>query len=478
MAAKRIPQLDPVSAANVDNGDSLVLFDAGADETKRVLRSNLLANNSGASVVGYTQGGSGASDRTVQSKLRDIVSVKDFGAVGDGVTDDTAAIQAALDAHDNVFVPAGTHRCDGTIVIAQNKTLVVEGSLYRLSAYSASTRPVVKLFGNYAALFGYGVGSVVGSQNDSPNGVVLWGAEDPTTEYTGFRFATVHNLRIIAFGPTGSSKGLALQNSQYWIGGALYDGHFSNLHIRNAKTSIYLNRISNANTFNNINAWNTELSIHCDGVSGGLVTDCNFSNLFTDGSSSVHQYGVLATFTLHTNFVNMNGEAGAGRLANIDNTCSRITFIGVDNHSLPPIFNAAFSFYTTNGTVTARDLSADTLEGGSLTVVGGTTRFAEVDVGGNYNRLDIRTDLSAFSGSGGVSFRPANVPGSGTAQYWTYFRDITSGAGTTKHNVAVDGDFRAASFGIAGGSSGASGTFTTTDGKTVTVTNGIITAIV
>jgi hypothetical protein len=56
----------------------------------------------------------------LQDKLAQTVSVKDFGAVGDGVTDDTAAIQAALDytlsqtqagKNISVYAPVGVYKC-------------------------------------------------------------------------------------------------------------------------------------------------------------------------------------------------------------------------------------------------------------------------------------------------------------------------------------------------------------------------------
>ena len=76
---------------------------------------NATGNN--AASIFYDPAGSGAQQTTVQSKLRETISVKDFGAVGDGITDDTAAFVNAWAASNpqSVFVPKGAYLVTGSI---------------------------------------------------------------------------------------------------------------------------------------------------------------------------------------------------------------------------------------------------------------------------------------------------------------------------------------------------------------------------
>jgi len=57
--------------------------------------------------------------RTLANRFADVVNVKDFGAVGDGVADDTAAIQAAINAGGNrsIYIPQGTYKVTDKITI-------------------------------------------------------------------------------------------------------------------------------------------------------------------------------------------------------------------------------------------------------------------------------------------------------------------------------------------------------------------------
>lgn len=79
--------------------------------TVKVPLNSMFSASTGSSQVGFVASGTGATLRTVQAKLRDVVNVKDFGAVGDGVTDDTTAIQNALNSGAGlVIAPAGTYK--------------------------------------------------------------------------------------------------------------------------------------------------------------------------------------------------------------------------------------------------------------------------------------------------------------------------------------------------------------------------------
>jgi len=76
---------------------------------------------SSADDISYTY--PGGVNRTVQARLQDYISVKDFGAVGNGTTDDTIAIRAAINSLQNgqaIYFPKGKYKVTSTLTF-QNK---------------------------------------------------------------------------------------------------------------------------------------------------------------------------------------------------------------------------------------------------------------------------------------------------------------------------------------------------------------------
>lgn len=95
--------VQPVSAYTL-SGSALILSEAPASGASiRVLMLGVAGPVQSASTLNFAQAGTGAVTRTVESKLREVISVKDFGAVGDGVADDTTAIQACFNSLSNAF---------------------------------------------------------------------------------------------------------------------------------------------------------------------------------------------------------------------------------------------------------------------------------------------------------------------------------------------------------------------------------------
>ncbi len=77
--------------------------------------------------INFTQSGTGATPRALATKLRDgLISVKDFGALGNGITDDTAAFNAAIastsETQVGILIPKGNYRL-ATSPVAGGKTI-------------------------------------------------------------------------------------------------------------------------------------------------------------------------------------------------------------------------------------------------------------------------------------------------------------------------------------------------------------------
>ena len=120
---------EPARWADVKNGvtgiDEPVPSQTGNAKTPLTTNgTGLVFGQIEADHVDFTNSGTGGVERTLQAKLEDVVNVKDFGAVGDGVTDDSTSIQNAYNyARDNnksLYIPSGLYAVGTELVFTDS----------------------------------------------------------------------------------------------------------------------------------------------------------------------------------------------------------------------------------------------------------------------------------------------------------------------------------------------------------------------
>ena len=152
--------------------------------------------------------------RTLQERLDDYVSVKAFGAVGDGATDDTAAIQRALeelysdivDQDDTrssriLFFPAGTYNISASLKIPPYARLCGEGIDGSVIYQSGGNVPVAVTEDNGGNVYGnIGAASAATPTQISIEGIQFWNGE----AYAGFSIDCATNIRFVNCGFKGT----------------------------------------------------------------------------------------------------------------------------------------------------------------------------------------------------------------------------------------------------------------------------------
>lgn len=106
-----------------------------------------------ATDITYTAAGANTIARALNDKLDDSISVKDFGMVGDGVTDDTAAFALAMGSSRNLYVPNGTYLITSQVTrTIGDLTLIGESKIGARFVYTAEDDTPMLLIKNAGSI--------------------------------------------------------------------------------------------------------------------------------------------------------------------------------------------------------------------------------------------------------------------------------------------------------------------------------------
>jgi len=190
------------------------------------------------------------------------VSVKDFGAKGDGVTNDAPAIQTALDyivstGNQGILLfPAGTYKCNAGLTVKCAFT----GCLGERAVFDFSS------LGDVPAITFTGGGRYVSGNPYN----------QATFSFDGF----------VLYGPSAiSGTGFYLNDLTVGVNGGPSHTTFRNFQITNFKTGIYFGNRTYINSFDHFDIWNATYGIWfpINDLAGNPITDSGEMIAFHNG---------------------------------------------------------------------------------------------------------------------------------------------------------------------------------------------------
>jgi hypothetical protein len=376
-----------------------------------------------ATKLAFTQSGTGATARTVDSKLKDVVSVKDFGAVGNNVADDTAAIQAAIDyaktTAKRLYIPPGTYIISGAGLAYSsggNGGVLIEGT--STTDINANTGSVLKYTGT-GSCFTFSGGPVYSSIKNitflAINGNGAVGVDINAAWYVDIDQCTFRYFK--------SSTAGAGVKIRYSSGGFAGVTTIKNCYIAECYGGILTQE-------ENINVVNIENCVLIDNIIGfrhGYSSsvpvssrNINFNNVLFEGNvdHDIYSYGGAQNWTITGCYFEQNSSTNNLSRIYLNNNSSvrncAITIVGNTFSKQLQASNQQLVYvYNPDGLVFKNNWSAygDNVTGYSITVAGGgiNTELWQMSVPYPFTPYPIndnsvlRSTGSVYKTSGGIS---------------------------------------------------------------------------
>lgn len=227
------------------------------------------AASTSTSNISYTAPYTGAVSEVLNTKLAETISAKDFGATGNGATDDTTALQNFLNAcADNGvvgYIPPGNYLFT-TLSLQDTLTRSFSGVLIE-GASSALNSPKTRLFTNASSGIAVTIGGRATSvfQNRMTLRNITFEAANVAFSGTLLRLVSISDSTFENIQPKANNTTATLIDGNEWVGLTFNQGY-----IRNAATGVKVVSVAGLSSFANVITFNGT-------TFAGLTTSSDFS---------------------------------------------------------------------------------------------------------------------------------------------------------------------------------------------------------